>query len=264
MNDDGENYIKAAVEGAAEGLGKQLPPIYSDLLQPGLQEVGKGLANIIKLALTPISASIWGYEIIGQWLTGQLEGRLINIPPQNIITPKPSIVGPAIEAIRFLEHENELREMFAQLIANSMNAATAEMVHPGFVETLKNLTSVDAKVIQYLSGQLIFIWGIFNSYPKNEFYNYKTVFSEISDNEQIKLNQLSLLNLHRLGICNPYQEVNKSFKEDFEQLPKIREIIKEVLPKLKKKFHKETFEKVNLCSLTNYGQLFADACLKQL
>lgn len=47
-------------------LAKQLPVenIYNDLAHPALSTVGQGLQGITKLALTPISALVWGYDKI--------------------------------------------------------------------------------------------------------------------------------------------------------------------------------------------------------
>lgn len=51
-------------------LAKQLPVenIYNDLAHPALSTVGQGLQGITKLALTPISALVWGYDKISDYL----------------------------------------------------------------------------------------------------------------------------------------------------------------------------------------------------
>ncbi len=66
------------------------------------------------------------------------------IKPENIQEPKLSIIGPAIEASRFYIEEEELRNMFAKLIASSMDKEKNSIIHPSFVEVVKQLSSEDA------------------------------------------------------------------------------------------------------------------------
>lgn len=51
-------------------IAKQLPvkDMYNDLFHPALNTVGQGLQGATKLALTPISALVWGYDKIADYL----------------------------------------------------------------------------------------------------------------------------------------------------------------------------------------------------
>ena len=51
-------------------IAKQLPvkDIYNDLAHPALSTVGQGLQGVTKLALAPISALVWGYDKIADYL----------------------------------------------------------------------------------------------------------------------------------------------------------------------------------------------------
>lgn len=56
----------AEVIKATEGLVKAVP-VYDDLVKPAAREVGKSLETIAKtinLILSPLRATIWGYEQI--------------------------------------------------------------------------------------------------------------------------------------------------------------------------------------------------------
>ncbi len=63
-----------------------------------------------------------------------------------------SIVGPALEASRYYIEEEELRKMFAKLIASSMNKNKSEIsiTHPSFVEIIKQLTPLDAQILDFI------------------------------------------------------------------------------------------------------------------
>ena len=60
------------------------------------------------------------------------------------------IVAPALEAAKYCIEKDNLRKMFANLISASMNKDIS-CVQPSFVHTLSNLTSLDAKIINYLA-----------------------------------------------------------------------------------------------------------------
>lgn len=129
-------------------------PIYQDLIQPSTQELGKGLQTVAKtihIALAPISALIWGYDKIKEYIVPALEERLKNIPNEKIITPDPVIAGPALESLRFAGHKEDLRELYVNLLASSMCIDTAYKAHPSFVEILKQLTPDEAKLLSYLN-----------------------------------------------------------------------------------------------------------------
>lgn len=51
-------------------IAKQLPikDIYDDLVHPALSTVGMGLQDATKIALAPISALVWGYDKIAEYL----------------------------------------------------------------------------------------------------------------------------------------------------------------------------------------------------
>lgn len=72
------------------------------------------------------------------------------INPDNVQEPKLSIIGPALEASRFYIEEENLREMFAKVIAGSMDSSKNALIHPSFVEIIKQLSSTDARLLSYL------------------------------------------------------------------------------------------------------------------
>lgn len=73
--------------------------------------------------------------------------KISEIPEENLKEPQMSIVGPALEASKYYIEEKELREMFARVIAASMDASKSDYIHHSFVEIIKQLSPRDAKNI---------------------------------------------------------------------------------------------------------------------
>lgn len=122
---------------------------------------GKHAANIIvqgvkavDLALSPLYGIIWTGERIKEWINEEVARKLQNVPREDIITPNPTVAGPAIEAMRFVGEEKDLRELFSNLLANSMDKRTASSVHPSFVEIIKQISPDEAKILSN-TGYLI-------------------------------------------------------------------------------------------------------------
>ena len=143
-----ENKVRDVVD-AVTGLAKALP-IYQDVVQPAAQELGKGLQTVAKtvhIALAPVSALVWGYDQIKDFVSTKVADRLKNVHPENIITPKPNVAGPALESLRYTGHESSLSDMYANLLAAAMDKSTANGAHPAFVEIIRQLTPDEAKLI---------------------------------------------------------------------------------------------------------------------
>lgn len=147
--DTSESNIKGTID-AVTGL-VQAVPVYQDALQPAAKEVGKSLevvAKTVNIALTPLKALVWGYEKIEEFINARVTQKLKSIPDEEIQTPPINIAGPAIEALRYSSEDVNLREMYANLLANSMDRNTINKTHPSFVDIIKSLSSDEAALLK--------------------------------------------------------------------------------------------------------------------
>ncbi|MFU0831711.1 MAG: DUF4393 domain-containing protein [Oscillospiraceae bacterium] len=138
------------IDGAGKAL-KTIPELYKDGLQPSVQETGKMLARIPKA----INAALSGVDIWiakKEYAVGEtkklLAQKLKNMDPEKIVQPESYVAVPAIQAISYSMDSNELRNMYANLLARSMYVDEKDNVHPAFVEIIKQLSPVDAKVMK--------------------------------------------------------------------------------------------------------------------
>jgi len=151
MADKSDN-VTGTIEAVA-GLVKSIP-IYQDALQPAAIEVGKALGTLAKtihVALAPVSALVWGYDQAKEFISTRVAEKLKNVPAEQICTPNPMVAGPALEALKYTGHESTLSEMYANLLATSLDSTTAATAHPAFVEIIKQLTPPEAKLIELLT-----------------------------------------------------------------------------------------------------------------
>jgi hypothetical protein len=155
-NEDGAN--NSSVTGQLVQLANAVP-IYQDALQPMMQETGKALSVLgrtVNVALAPIRGLVWGAEKVEEWVATSVSERLKGVDPAKIVTPDLAIAGPTIEALKYHGHKAELSSMFAGVLAGAMRIDLKEKVHPSFVEKIRLMTILDAKVFQLIASRRVY------------------------------------------------------------------------------------------------------------
>jgi hypothetical protein len=134
-----------------------------------------------------------------------LRDRTLNhvskIEPENIQKPKLQILGPALEATNFYIEEESLREMFAKLMASSMDKSKTETLHPAFVEIIKQMTPLDAANLRsvYYGNQVV---GRILTYNKTGGFSITTDNIYVNNNVDASHDSMatSIDNLSRLNL----------------------------------------------------------------
>lgn len=145
----------------AEGLGKTIetvPDVYDDALKPATQESGKTLALIpraINAALVPLRQWIAEREYKLSETEKLLAKKLEHVGEDKIVTPETYVAVPALQAISYSMNSEELRNLYANLLAKAMNSDTKESVHPSFVEIIKQMSPTDALIFSKIIASTI-------------------------------------------------------------------------------------------------------------
>lgn len=137
--------------GAIGDTLKTAPTLYEDALQPTVQEVGKFAARIpraINAAFSGLDKWILNKEYAIDETKKLLEKKLENVDPEKIVTPEAYVAVPAIQAISYSMNSEKLRELYANLLAKAMNSDTKDLVHPYFVEIIKQMSPNDAAIFK--------------------------------------------------------------------------------------------------------------------
>ncbi len=130
---------------------KTAPTLYEDALQPAVQEAGKFAARIphaINAALSDLDIWILKKEYNIDKTKKLLACKLENIEPEKIVTPETYVAVPAIQSISYSMDSEELRNLYANLLAKSMNSDTKDFVHPAFVEIIRQMSPIDAQIFE--------------------------------------------------------------------------------------------------------------------
>jgi hypothetical protein len=265
--DDMEIPVKETAE-AVKSIVEAIP-IYQDLAQPAVKELGQGLQTVAKtvnIALAPLSALIWGFDKIKAYIEPALEERFTRkqVPPERICTPDPTVAGPALEALRFSGHKESLRDLYANLLSTAMDSAVANTAHPSFVEIIRQLTPDEAKIITVLNYNsyvpLVHLCRSDPSAPGEVLVSRNLSLIGIQAGCQYPEFVPSYLdNLNRLGLIEISDQrflTTEGVYDDLENYTYIEDLKK----KLIEQSLSPTLRRVYFCR-TDFGSQFCRACL---
>lgn len=264
------------------GIGdaiKAVPELYKDGFKETVQESGKTLSLIpraVNAALVPVRMWIAEQENKITLFEDSLVEKLKPIESGKIVPPEMHIAIPTIQALSYSMDCNELRDLYANLLAKSMNIDTKNTTHPSFVEIIKQLSSIDVRVFEAIAESVKFpLLNIRVSKHSDEYIesDFKNPFEETLEKYEYDcvtyINTLpyddikvSIDNLMRLKLID---EDISSYTEDFHS--KIRDLpeyqnMKESLEKYMVDSTWEYEEDQEFLVLTSFGQRFRDVCVK--
>lgn len=214
---------------------------YKDTLHPALQAAG----SIIALPLQAVDAALskpklwvaekqFNYERTKKLLAEKLQ----NVPPENITPPENYVAIPALQQISYCFDSDELRDMYANLLAASMQKDKKWGVHPAFIDIIKQLTPDEAKLLKSLPPSLRAYHPVLEVHlrlPGNKGYNvlysnYSNVADGVCDCPENICAYLE--NLDRLKLIELNMGIFITDKEEYERLkstPIMRKITSEEL-----------------------------------
>lgn len=142
----------AGLETLTESMGKLLnvaPQAYDDLIKPSAQAAGQMLAfplELVSALLVRPRCWIANAEYKIKETNILIAKKLKNVEKNNIVAPEDYIAVPALQALSYSMDCEELRNIYANILAGAMNSATKSKVHPAYVEIVKQLSPVDIKI----------------------------------------------------------------------------------------------------------------------
>jgi hypothetical protein len=233
---------------------------YDDAVSPIMKELGDWGINIVKatrLALFPIELMAAGHNKLM---------NLVNISRskvkyENMIEPQLSIAGPIIEGIKYQEEDSILYDMFAELLAASIDKTRIGNVHPAFPNLIKQLSPDEALILFYLKQQSYRAESTMDyDRPKNRFFNRKLISEDLPVDKLMFPENINIYMQH-LNSLDLAQDLKIDEKPIFSMTEMENAVLAtgafSVEPQKLQIGIRIWSEK----SLTEFGQLFAKACI---
>lgn len=185
--------------------------VYNDGVKGTVVQTGEIIESVVGLfnnvVFYPVKKvnALFKYKL--KDFKNELEQKLSSIPEEKLVEPDLMIAGPALEALKYTYDKDELRNMYLNLLTSSMNKDIKDKAHPSYVEIIRQLTSLDAKVFKRLQDlrQVACAHAILKINNSNKVYsstypNY--IVMELLDlGDEFQLST-SISNLIRLGLIH--------------------------------------------------------------
>ncbi|WP_054704783.1 DUF4393 domain-containing protein [Bacillus sp. JCM 19041] len=140
------------------------PKFIDKALSPVAESAGETLRSVWDIAFGGIDIYSQKKNLSRQKalesFKNDIDNKVSKIPLDKITEPELYIVGPTLEASKFYFENETLRELFANLIAASVNSDLHKRAHPSFVEIIKQLSSDEALMLKQMDNSPYPVLGI--------------------------------------------------------------------------------------------------------
>lgn len=195
--------------------------------------------------------------------------KLNNIPAEYIVPPKARIAVTALQNASITE-EQEIRDMYANLLASSMNKIVKDGIHPGFVEIIKQLSPDEARVLHYMFFIRDIIPVVTLRYESDNgggidvVRNFSNIGEVVFCENPLDVNKY-FDNLIRLGLLENGGVIGSLVNKKLYEPLKKHTFIQQLISAASKQ--KSEYNKVNIKEgyifLTDYGKAFCEVCISK-
>ncbi len=136
-----------------EILTKLLELSYDDLLKPSFSKIGKALGGVIGFTTIPFRGLGLVSDIVDVKIRKFLKDYRVGlngVPDDRVSEVPPEILVPTLEKVRYVRDE-DIREMFLKLLTKASDKETIHLAHPGFPTVISNISSDEAILIEHFS-----------------------------------------------------------------------------------------------------------------
>lgn len=256
------------IDGGVNMSGPVLAKAYDDLVHPVAEPVGEMLGYLprtIRIGLSKWSQWIVNSEESLRRTGEALRDKASRIPEQRQCDPEPNVAVPAIMQVSYCYDSDELREMYANLLATAMDSLEKSHVHPGFVGIIQQLTPDEAKLLASLPHDQTSLSPVVDLRRTVQgktgfitlFRNYSRLCEGICEYPQQGPTYLE--NLARLKLVEIPDDLHLTDDSPYEALIN-SEAVLEVQKSLPPNTHLDIHKKV--VYLTNFGIEFIRCCIE--
>lgn len=238
------------------GLNEIVVKTYDDAIKPAIN----GAKFCINFLISKVKPYMYekikesNYRI--REIDRKLSKKYNKIPDENKTEPRISILGPAIETLKYNLDEEHIRELFVNILINEMDNRKQSKVLLAYIEIIKQITGEDAKTLKALKNKRNMIMLYFDSTEKETkaYINLDQILI-VEQNTYIHPSKITLENLERLKILDI---------EKYATIPQLQKTC-DFLFDLKKGEYKVKDEsvvtkRVAVVNITDFGKNFIDIC----
>lgn len=193
----------------------------------------------------------------------ELDAKIAAIPKEKLLEPSLHIAGQALDDSRYCIDSQELRSLFSNLIASSMNKDYEDQVHPSFPKIIQQMSPIDAQMLPIFDANQQML-AVANFVIKNSDGSYRLFDQLVPEampiNCSVKQATLSIASLQHLGLIEIPEDSSFTDKKRYERFYRTPAFLK-----LKEQENAPTTTadiQKHIARLTPLGISFTSVCLE--
>lgn len=247
---------------------------FNNLANPPAKVGGNLLADFITLVAGGIHYASIKSELKRQKKLEEFKSNIIkginSIPKEDLAEPRDSIIGAAVDKAKFSMNEDEIREMYENLIISSFDCKKTPNIHPSFSDIIQQMSPLDAQNLKLFnnSEQL----PICEFRLKKDSGGYTVAYSDVFYSnplcQSIEQQAISISSLRRIGLISTdyfTYITDKKLYEPFKELQeyKLQQEYSKSINLLNNTKH-ELCTRKGVATITSLGKAFINVCLSPL
>ncbi|MCR8656918.1 DUF4393 domain-containing protein [Paenibacillus endoradicis] len=230
------------------GLGKMsdkgfeaFKMIYPDLTQPAVKKVGLALETVFDLCntiLLPLKLANSNSQLYFEKHMDKYKKKLDLVEEDQIITVPPTLGLRVIDELLTVTND-DIAELFLNLLTSASNINTVRHAHPGFIDIIKNLSQDEAKIINEVFTKREHI--IYSQIVKNQNGGevpLSSKFSNLNDLVILDFDDNIALYMDNLIRCALIEDTDVIRRSELDQYKILREQLKDEEEAYKKQLEK--------------------------
>lgn len=241
--------------------------VYRDGAKEFFVESGKTISLLpktINAALLPLRKWIINREYIYKETEILLQKKLRNIEIEKIVEPESYIAVPALQAISYSMDNETIRNLYANLLANSMNRDMKDSVHPSFVTIISQMSPIDAIIFKIIyeskTRPLITLYFELDNNKGQDHHLYNLSWINSYDYIIVSVSIDNLIRMGLIKIPTDKHYINDSNYNSVRENDKYCEYYK----KYSNISGGKVKEERQVITITDFGELFYIVCVKDV
>lgn len=247
---------------------------FNNLASPPAKVGGKLLADFITWVAGGVHYASMKAELKRQKNFEKFKSNITeginSIPKDDLIEPRDTIIGAATEKAKYSMNEDELREMFENLIINSFDSKKISNIHPSYADIIQQMSPLDAQNLKlFAQNERLPICEIRINISTG---GYSTIYTDVFiDNplcQSIKQQSISISSLRRVGLISTHYDIYLNadkIYDQFKEIPEYNQLTKDLnILNQHNKIQNTLSIKKGIVEITSLGKAFINVCLSPL
>lgn len=242
------------------------PQVYSDLAQPGVKAVGQALGTVLEFSSTvllPLKLVNKKAKLLFAKRLNEYKEKLESIPEEKRIEVAPELGAPILDKLTYTTND-EIAELFTNLLTNASNEDRVNAAHPSFVSMIERLSPDEARILKAMTKSDDILYCDFDGVVGEGYIPILKHVTAIQKYVQLKYpkNELAYLsNLESMGILKdsfPKEKINEPLYAEIMEWHQINQVGLRNVPSK----YKDAMLTRSFYSVTPFGRMFIEACTR--